>query len=81
MKNLFFGCAIAFLALAASACKDDNSGCITCTESLLGIETSTEACQNGDDVILTVTVAGISQSETVANTTVEAATAGLNNCN
>ncbi|MEM7102834.1 MAG: hypothetical protein AAF502_06890 [Bacteroidota bacterium] len=70
MKNLLFGCAFLFVMVLASACKSDNANCTTCTGNILGIDTTVEACQDGDDVIVTTTALGVSQSETQQNTTV-----------
>lgn len=59
--------------LLFSCSDDDNSDCQTCDLEvpLLGIDVSSKYCQDGDNVIVTVTTLGISSDSTIVNTTVQ----------
>jgi hypothetical protein len=82
MKNLLFGLFLAVVGL--SSCGDDG-GCKTCTLSFLGIETSSEICEDGDDLTVTSSALGVSETETISGTSlddyVNALEAGGYSCN
>ena len=64
--------AFSLIAMSFFACKDDDTSlCTTCDQTVLGFGISTELCQEGDDVVITVTTLGISSDSTYMNTTVE----------
>lgn len=66
MKNWFFLALLAFSIISVACNKDDDDDktCTTCEFSFFGIETTEEACQDGDDVVVTGTALGISYDTT-----------------
>ena len=73
MKKLLFGCALIFGSFAITSCGDDDGGCKTCEINLLIVTSTTEVCQNGDDVITTTD--GV--DTTIPGTTVSDVVSGL----
>lgn len=63
MKNLFFAI-FCVLAFSLTSCGDDDD-CKKCSVSLLGIESTIDVCQDGDDLTVTSSALGVSETETV----------------
>ena len=63
---------LSLIGLCFFSCKDDEDICKTCelADPLFGLTISTEFCQKGDDVLMTVTALGISSDSTIMNATV-----------
>lgn len=75
MKKLFFGI-LCIVCFGLTSCGDDND-CTTCKATLLGIESTVEVCEDGDDLSVTSSALGISDTETVSGTSKDNYVAGL----
>ena len=63
---------LSFIGLCLFSCKTEDGVCKTCdfTDPLFQLTVSTEFCQEGDDVVMTVTALGVSSDSTIMNATV-----------